>query len=80
MGRVCIIKVFLLHLFYPYGLAGKKVKAKSLLAGGNSGDHASPHFTDQLIPYTKGVFKEVLFYEEDVIKGSGKSYQPGQEK
>lgn len=59
---------------------GKKVKARSLLAGGNSGDPSSPHFTDQLIPYTKGTFKDVLFYKEDVIKASAKPYHPGEEK
>jgi acyl-homoserine-lactone acylase len=58
---------------------GKKVKARSLLAGGNSGDPSSPHFTDQLIPYTKGIFKEVLFYKEDVLKGAKRSYRPGEE-
>ena len=39
---------------------GKKITAKSLLAGGESGDPASPHFFDQSIMYSKGQFKEVL--------------------
>ena len=58
---------------------GKKVKAKSLLAGGNSGDPASPHFFDQAQMYTKGIFKEVLFYKEDVLKHVSRSYKPGEE-
>jgi acyl-homoserine lactone acylase PvdQ len=43
---------------------GKKIKAKSLLAGGESGDANSPHFFDQGIMYSKGAFKNVLFYKE----------------
>ncbi|MBC7511281.1 MAG: penicillin acylase family protein, partial [Ferruginibacter sp.] len=57
---------------------GKKVKAKSLLAGGNSGDPLSPHFTDQLLMYTQGKFKDVLFYKEDVLKHVERKYQPGE--
>jgi len=57
---------------------GKKIIAKSLLAGGNSGDAASPHFTDQLEMYTKGKFKDVLFYKEDVLKHVERQYHPGE--
>lgn len=57
---------------------GKKIKAKSLLAGGESGDPSSPHFTDQLEMYTKGKFKDVLFYKEDVIKHAERTYHPGE--
>jgi acyl-homoserine lactone acylase PvdQ len=57
---------------------GKKIKAKSLLAGGNSGSAASPHFTDQLEMYTKGKFKDVLFYKEDVLQHAERSYHPGE--
>lgn len=57
---------------------GKKVKAKSLLAGGESGDPNSKHFTDQMTMYTKGQFKDVLFYKEDVLKHVEKKYHPGE--
>jgi acyl-homoserine lactone acylase PvdQ len=57
---------------------GKKIKAKSLLAGGNSGNALSPHFTDQLEMYTKGKFKEVLFYKDDIQKHAEKTYHPGE--
>ncbi len=57
---------------------GKKVKAKSLLAGGNSGNPFSPHFTDQLLMYTQGRFKDVLFYKEDVLKHVESKYIPGE--
>jgi acyl-homoserine-lactone acylase len=57
---------------------GKRIKAKSLLAGGESGDVRSKHFSDQLEMYTKGKFKEVLFYKEDVIQHAEKTYHPGE--
>ncbi len=57
---------------------GEKIKAKSLLAGGNSGDPNSKHFTDQLEMYTKGQFKDVLFYKEDVLKHAERTYHPGE--
>ena len=57
---------------------GKRIKAKSLLAGGVSGNENSPHFKDQLLMYTKGKFKEVLFYKEDVLKYVEKRYKPGE--
>ncbi len=56
---------------------GERIKAKSLLAGGVSGDPSSPHFKDQLEMYTQGRFKEVLFYKEDVVKHAEKTYHPG---
>ena len=56
---------------------GKKIKAKSLLAGGQSGDPNSPHFFDQGEMYSKGIFKDVLFYKEDVLKHAEKTYKPG---
>ena len=57
---------------------GKKVKAKSLLAGGESGDVNSKHFFDQGLMYSKGQFKDVLFYKEDVIKHVERKYHPGE--
>ena len=57
---------------------GEKVKAKSLLAGGNSGNPQSKHFNDQLLMYTNGQFKDVLFYKEDVMKHKEKEYHPGE--
>ncbi|MFV8340956.1 penicillin acylase family protein [Flavobacterium sp. XS2P39] len=57
---------------------GAKIKAKSLLAGGNSGDPKSNHFYDQAEMYQKGQFKEVLFYKEDVLKNAERTYHPGQ--
>ncbi|HEX4878056.1 MAG TPA: penicillin acylase family protein [Chitinophagaceae bacterium] len=58
---------------------GKKIKAKSLLAGGQSGNENSPHFFDQGLMYSKGQFKDVLFYKEDVMKQVEKTYHPGEQ-
>ena len=55
-----------------------KVKAKSLLAGGESGHPNSPHFFDQAEMYAKGQFKEVLFYKEEVEKNAKRKYRPGE--
>lgn len=57
---------------------GPKIKAKSLLAGGENNNPNSPHFNDQLTMYTKGQFKEVLFYKEDVLKHVERTYHPGE--
>ena len=57
---------------------GKRIKARSLLAGGESGDVNSKHFNDQALMYTKGQFKDVLFYKEDVLKHSERTYHPGE--
>ncbi|UTA66856.1 penicillin acylase family protein [Emticicia sp. 21SJ11W-3] len=57
---------------------GPRIKARSLLAGGQSGDPASAHFKDQAEMYTKGQFKDVLFYKEDVLKHAEKMYHPGE--
>jgi acyl-homoserine lactone acylase PvdQ len=57
---------------------GKRIKAKSLLAGGESGNPSSKHFNDQAERYTKGLFKDVLFYKEDIIKNQERSYNPGE--
>jgi acyl-homoserine-lactone acylase len=57
---------------------GKTITAKSLLAGGESGHPDSKHFTDQGLMYTKGQFKTVLFYKQDVLQHAEKTYHPGE--
>jgi acyl-homoserine-lactone acylase len=56
---------------------GKKIKAMSILAGGISGDPTSSHFADQALMYTRGEFKDVLFYREDIEKWAERKYIPG---
>ncbi|MGZ8491040.1 MAG: penicillin acylase family protein [Gemmatirosa sp.] len=57
---------------------GPRLKAKSVLAGGVSGDPSSPFFTNQAAMYARGEFKDVLFYREDVEKNKTRSYRPGE--
>ena len=57
---------------------GKTVRAKSLLTGGESSDPHSPHFSDQALMYTKGQFKDVLFYKHDVLQHMERKYHPGE--
>jgi acyl-homoserine lactone acylase PvdQ len=59
---------------------GDKVKAKTLLAGGQSNDPNSPHFDDQMQRYADATFKEVPFYREDVEARAEENYQPGKRK
>ncbi|MGB5462603.1 MAG: penicillin acylase family protein, partial [Aureibaculum sp.] len=59
---------------------GDTVKAKSLLAGGQSGDPSSPHFNDQAQRYADVQFKNVAYYREDVEKRARQKYHPGEEK
>ncbi|MBN1294987.1 MAG: acylase [Candidatus Latescibacteria bacterium] len=59
---------------------GKKVKAKSMLAGGQSGDPNSPHFDDQAQRYADVTFKDVAFHREDVEKRAEAVYHPGEKR
>ncbi|VXB07698.1 penicillin acylase family protein [Massilia sp. 9I] len=56
---------------------GPRVRAKSILAGGNSNNPASKHFADQAEMYSRGEFKDVLFYKEDIEKHLERKYHPG---
>ncbi|MBB5368706.1 MULTISPECIES: acylase [unclassified Janthinobacterium] len=57
---------------------GPRIKAKSILAGGQSGDPKSPHFSDQAAMYARGQFKDVLFYPEEVDRHLERRYRPGE--
>ncbi|MFY0591379.1 acylase [Roseivirga sp.] len=59
---------------------GDRVKAKSMLAGGQSNDPNSPHFDDQTQRYADAQFKDVAFYKEDVEARAEETYQPGKRK
>ncbi len=56
---------------------GDKVKAKSMLAGGQSNKPDSPHFDDQVQRYADAQFKDVPFYKEDVEARAEETYKPG---
>ncbi len=57
---------------------GDKVRAKSMLAGGQSGDPGSPYFADQAQRYADREFKDVAYYREDVERRAERTYHPGQ--
>ena len=59
---------------------GERLKAKSLLAGGQSGDPENTHFDDQIDAYRNANFKEVSFYDEDVMKAAERIYHPGDDQ
>lgn len=59
---------------------GEKVKAKSMLAGGQSGNPDSPHFDDQAQRYADIQFKDVAYYREDVEKKAEEVYHPGEKR
>ena len=59
---------------------GQKVRARSILAGGQSGDPDSPHFDDQAKRYARAEFKEVPFYRADVLKRGREQYHPGEHR
>ena len=58
---------------------GEKVKAKTIITGGESFDPASKHFTDQAEMFVTGRFKDIYFYREDVMKHAVKQHHPGEE-
>ncbi|TMU55814.1 acylase [Flagellimonas algicola] len=57
---------------------GDKVKAKTMLAGGQSGDPESPHFDDQARRYADMDFKDAAYYKEDVLQRAVSTYKPGE--
>jgi acyl-homoserine lactone acylase PvdQ len=59
---------------------GDKVKAKTMLAGGQSGDPNSLHFNDQAQRYADKEFKDAAFYKEDVLKRAEATYHPGEKR
>ena len=59
---------------------GDKLKAKALTAGGINSNPDNKHFDDQAKIFTKGIFRDVLFYKEDILKNMESRYHPGEEK
>jgi acyl-homoserine lactone acylase PvdQ len=56
---------------------GKKVRAKAITAGGESGNPKSPHFNDQALRYSKGDLREVYFYADQLKEHVKNKYNPG---
>ncbi|NID12213.1 penicillin acylase family protein [Fibrivirga algicola] len=57
---------------------GKRIKARSVVTGGQSSVPGTPHFTDQAPLYTQGKFKDIWFYPEEVQQHVEKTYHPGE--
>ena len=56
---------------------GPKLRAWAVREGGNSGDPASPHFTDQVERFASGNLRPVYFYPEDLKGHVERTYKPG---
>ena len=57
---------------------GKRVRARAVTAGGESGDPSSPHFNDEADRYTTGNLREVYFYRAQLEGHIERQYHPGQ--
>ncbi len=55
---------------------GKRVRAKAVTAGGESGDLKSKHFNDQAGRYAAGNLREVYFYPDQLKDHSELVYRP----
>jgi acyl-homoserine lactone acylase PvdQ len=56
---------------------GKTVRAKAVTAGGESGNPASPHFSDEAERYSTGNLRDVYFYRPQLQGHTEKKYHPG---
>lgn len=57
---------------------GKRIKARSVVTGGQDSRPGTQHFTDQAPLYCEGKFKDVWFYPEDIKQHVAKTYHPGE--
>jgi acyl-homoserine-lactone acylase len=57
---------------------GKRVRARAVTAGGESGHPDSPHFNDEAQRYADGNLREVYFYPEQLNGHTERVYHPGQ--
>jgi acyl-homoserine-lactone acylase len=56
---------------------GPKVRALAVIAGGESGDPASPHFDDEAQRFATGALREVYFYPDQLTGHTERTYHPG---
>jgi acyl-homoserine-lactone acylase len=57
---------------------GKRIRARAVTAGGESGHPDSPHFKDEAQRYADGNLREVYFYPEQLKGHTERTYHPGQ--
>ncbi|WP_239018186.1 penicillin acylase family protein [Sphingomonas flavalba] len=55
-----------------------RLRAWAVSAGGESGDPASPHFTDQAAAYAAGRLRPVHFYPDEIAANTRRQYRPGE--
>jgi acyl-homoserine-lactone acylase len=56
---------------------GKRVHARAVTAGGESGHPDSPHFADEIQRYASGDLREIYFYPEELKGHTERVYHPG---
>ena len=56
---------------------GPRIRARAVMAGGQSGDPASKHFKDQIERYAAGNLRDVYFYREQLEGHTERTYHPG---
>ncbi len=56
---------------------GEKLKAKTIITGGQSRFAESKNFTDQAYGFVNGQFKTIHYYKEDVLANKKLAYHPG---
>ena len=56
---------------------GRKIHARAVTAGGESGHPASLHFNDEAARYSTGDLREVYFYREQLKRHTEREYRPG---
>ena len=54
-----------------------RVRARAVTAGGESGNPASSHFTDEAQRYASGDLREVYFYQDQLKGHTERTYRPG---
>jgi acyl-homoserine lactone acylase PvdQ len=57
---------------------GKRVRARAVTAGGESGNPSSAHFNDEAGRYAAGNLREVYFYREQLKGHTERTYHPGE--
>jgi acyl-homoserine-lactone acylase len=56
----------------------KRVRARAVTAGGESGHPESPHFNDEALRYASGALRDVYFYPDQLKGHTERTYHPGQ--
>jgi len=59
---------------------GTRVRAIAIMAGGESGNPASPHFNDQAQRFANGALRPVYFYPDELSSHVKRRYRPGRSR